>query len=110
MATCRKRAAHSAYDMFSSYKYLIVTSVLEWHFLSNCVISSSLPTCTFFCKEQRNKLFEQLHNLMMWLVHLIKFRHIPTLLSEDCLAIHKNSGSFENLPKHDHYKLARVDF
>ena len=46
-------AAHSAYDMFSKYKYLIVNlffppRFLKWEFLSDCATSRSLPTCTFF--------------------------------------------------------------
>ena len=46
-------AAHSAYDMFSKYKYLIVSLVffprqfLEWEILSGCAFSRSLPTYTF---------------------------------------------------------------
>ena len=39
-------AAHSAYDMFSKYRYLIVNLVfffqsrfLEWEFLSDCAFS-----------------------------------------------------------------------
>ena len=45
MATDWGIAAHSAYDMFSWYKYLIVNSfffpprVLEWDFLSDSAIS-----------------------------------------------------------------------
>ena len=41
-----KIAAHSAYDMFSWYKYLIVNSVfshlgfLEWESFSDCAFSS----------------------------------------------------------------------
>ena len=47
-------AAHSAYYMFSLYKYLSVFLVffptsrfMEWEFLSDRTISRSLPTCTF---------------------------------------------------------------
>ena len=46
-------AAHSAYDIFSWYKYIIVNLVfpiprfVEWEFLSDCASSWSLPTCTF---------------------------------------------------------------
>ena len=53
MATCWEIAAHSAYNMFSSYKYLIVNLVyfplrfLEWEFLSDCAFSCPLPSCTF---------------------------------------------------------------
>ena len=52
MAAYREIAAHSAYDMFSKYKYLIGSlvipaSFLEWEFLSDCAFSRSLP-CTFF--------------------------------------------------------------
>ena len=52
MAACWKIAAHSAYDVFSKYKYLIVNLVfpprfLEWEFLSDCSFSWSLPICTF---------------------------------------------------------------
>ena len=46
-------AAHSAYNMFSWYKYLSVILVFpdprfaEFEFLSDCAISSSLPSCSF---------------------------------------------------------------
>ena len=45
-------AAHSAYDMFSWHKYLIVnlffpSRLLEWESFSDSAFSSSLPTCTF---------------------------------------------------------------
>ena len=44
MAAYWKIAAHSTYDMFSKYKYLIVnlffpTAVLEWDCLSDCAFS-----------------------------------------------------------------------
>ena len=45
-----KIAVHLAYDMFSSYTYLIVNSVLspsrflEWEFLSDCTISYHLSS------------------------------------------------------------------
>ena len=48
-----KIAAHSAYDMFSWYKYLIVSLVVShlgfWsgNLFSDCAFSGSLPTCTF---------------------------------------------------------------
>ena len=48
-----KIAAHSAYEMFSWYKYLIVSLVffpprfLEWESFSDCAFSWPLPTCTF---------------------------------------------------------------
>ena len=47
-----KIAAHSAYEMFSWYKYLIVSlffppRFLEWESFSDCAFSRSLPTCTF---------------------------------------------------------------
>ena len=45
-------AAHSAYDMFSWYKYLKknpTPQFVEWEFLSDCAISCSLPTFTFPC-------------------------------------------------------------
>ena len=49
-----KIAAHSAYEMFSWYRYLIVSFVfshlgfLEWESFADCAFSCSLPTCTFF--------------------------------------------------------------
>ena len=49
-----KIAAHSAYEMFSWYQYLIVglvffpPRILEWESFSDCTFSLSLPTCTFF--------------------------------------------------------------
>ena len=48
-----KKAAHSAYEKFSWYKYLIVSLVfyhlgfLEWEFFSDCAFSRSLRTSTF---------------------------------------------------------------
>ena len=45
--------AHSAYDMFSWYEYLIVNLVFSllgfWsgNLFSDCAFSRSLPTCTF---------------------------------------------------------------
>ena len=71
MATYWKVAAHSAYYMFSWYKYLIVDLVfptarfLEWEFLSDCACSWPLPTCTFLdnslqvCrpKQPRRKIY-----------------------------------------------------
>ena len=48
----RKIAAHSAYEMFSWYKYFIVSLFffppwfLEWESFSDCAFSCSLPTCT----------------------------------------------------------------
>ena len=49
-----KMAAHSAYDMYSLYKYLIISlfffppRYLEWESFSDGTFSCSLPTCTFF--------------------------------------------------------------
>ena len=48
-----KIAAHSAYEMFSWYRYLIVSLVfshlgfLEWESFADCAFSWSLPACTF---------------------------------------------------------------
>ena len=44
MAAYWEIVAHSAYDMYSKYKYLIVNIVfpsrfLEWEFLSDCAFS-----------------------------------------------------------------------
>ena len=61
MATYWGLAVQSAYcllvpyDMFSECKYLIINLVfptrsLESEFLSDCVFSGSLPTCTFSCQ------------------------------------------------------------
>ena len=52
MAAYWEIAAHSANNMFSVYKYLIVNLVfpprfLKWEFLSDCFFSSSLPTSSF---------------------------------------------------------------
>ena len=48
MAAFWEIAAHSAYNMFSYYKYLIVNLVffplrlLEWEFLSDCTVNTVL--------------------------------------------------------------------
>ena len=44
MAIYWEIAAHLAYDMFSTYRYLIINlvfpaSVLEWDFVSDCTFS-----------------------------------------------------------------------
>ena len=52
-----KIAAHSAYDMFSWYKYLIVSlgfthlGFRRGNIFSDCAFSWSLPTCTFLDTE-----------------------------------------------------------
>ena len=49
MATYWKIAAHSAYDMFSKYKYYLF-GFFEWKILkSDRAFSLSLPTCTCTC-------------------------------------------------------------
>ena len=43
-----EKAAHSAYEMFSWYRYLIVSLIFPTsECFSDCAFSWSLPTCTF---------------------------------------------------------------
>ena len=60
MATFWEIAAHSAYEMFSWYRYLIVSLVfshlgfLEWESFADCAFSCSLPTCTFLLQKVKS--------------------------------------------------------
>ena len=55
-------AAHTAYDMFSKYKYLVTNLVFShlgfrgWEFLSDCAFLCSLPSCTFYVRFPNDRI------------------------------------------------------
>ena len=89
MAAYWEIAAHSAYNMFSRYKYLIVNLLfffpprfLECEFLSDCAFSRSLPTCTSF------------FNVIIQRYHQFKFRVFVSILK----LFEPPHGKTNNLP------------
>ena len=69
MAAYFEIAAHSAYEMFSKYKYLIV--YLVFRFLE-CAFSLSLPTCTFcFQSAPYPRRRHMLIDILKLLLHIL---------------------------------------